>query len=73
MGGATIVAMLLVGIIASRWPIPKRTIANIGAVISLIGFALLAVSAHDPQLPLLYGGMVILGFGMGTFNIGALA
>jgi MFS transporter, BCD family, chlorophyll transporter len=73
MGGATIVAMFLVGIIASRWPIPKRTIANIGAVISLIGFALLAVSAMTHQLPLLYGGMVTLGFGMGTFNIGALS
>lgn len=73
MGGMTILAMLVTGIIASRWPIPKRKIANVGAVISLAGFALLAASAFTQILPLLYAGLLTLGLGMGTFNIGALS
>ncbi len=73
MGGMTILAMLITGIVASRWPIPKRSIANVGAIISMIGFALLAASAITQVLPLLYAGLLTLGFGMGTFNVGALS
>jgi len=73
MGSATIVAMLVMGIIASRRPIAKRTIANFGAVISAVGFAGLAASALLGIETLLWVGMVVLGAGMGVFNIGALS
>lgn len=73
MGTATIVAMLVMGIVASRRPIAKRTIADIGAALSAVGFVLLAASSLAGQLPLLYAGIVVLGAGMGVFNIGALS
>jgi BCD family chlorophyll transporter-like MFS transporter len=73
MGGATILAMLIVGIFASRRPIAKRTIANFGAAVSAAGFVSLMLSALLGLEPLLYAGMIILGVGMGAFNIGALS
>lgn len=73
MGMMTIVAMIVVGVLSSRRAIPKRTIANWGAVISAIGFALLAASALLQLQPVLYAGLVALGTGMGVFNIGALS
>lgn len=73
MGSATIVAMLIMGIIASRAAISKRAVANLGAVISAIGFGLLILSAQTHQILVLYAGIVTLGTGMGVFNIGALS
>jgi BCD family chlorophyll transporter-like MFS transporter len=73
MGGMTILAMLVMGFIASRKPIAKRTIANWGALMAATGFGLLAVSALSHLLPLWFVAIAILGAGMGVFNIGALS
>jgi BCD family chlorophyll transporter-like MFS transporter len=73
MGSATIVAMLVMGVIASRANITKRAIANMGAVMSACGFALLVASALLHVQPMLYAGIITLGAGMGVFNIGALS
>ena len=73
MGGMTILAMLVMGFIASRKQIAKRTIANWGAVGCAVGFGLLAVAAVAHVVPLWFGAMAVLGAGMGVFNIGALS
>jgi len=73
MGGATIVAMLIVGFVAGRWAIPKRHIAHVGALTSATGFGLLVISTMTHSSAIMYAGMVVLGFGMGVFNIGALS
>lgn len=73
MGGMTIIAMLVTGIIASKRPIPKRNIVHVGALVTATGFALLAASTLVHALPVAYAGILVLGFGMGTFNIGALS
>ncbi|MDW8053608.1 MAG: BCD family MFS transporter [Anaerolineae bacterium] len=73
MGMGTILAMLVMGIVASKYPIPKRTIADWGLMISAAAFALLTLSALTHALPLLFAGIAILGIGMGVFNVGALS
>jgi MFS transporter, BCD family, chlorophyll transporter len=73
MGTATIAAMAVMGFVASRKNIAKRTIANWGALISAAGFVLLLVSANLSNLNVMYAGIVVLGAGMGVFNIGALS
>ncbi len=73
MGGMTILAMLVMGFVASRRPIAKRTIANWGAAICSVGFGLLAASALMHVVPLWFGAIAVLGAGMGVFNIGALS
>ncbi len=73
MGMGTIIAMLVMGIVASKWPIPKRRIADWGLVVSGLGFALLFASAMAHLLPAMYAGIAILGVGMGVFNVGALS
>ena len=73
MGVGTIVAMLVMGIVASKRPIPKRRIADWGLVVSGVGFALLFASALVHVLPAMYAGIAILGIGMGVFNVGALS
>jgi BCD family chlorophyll transporter-like MFS transporter len=73
MGVGTILAMLVMGIVASKRPIPKRRIADWGLVVSGTGFALLFVSALAHLLPVMYAGIAILGIGMGVFNVGALS
>jgi BCD family chlorophyll transporter-like MFS transporter len=73
MGSMTILAMLVMGFIASRKPIAKRTIANWGALMAATGFGLLAVSVVSHLLPLWFVSIAVLGAGMGVFNIGALS
>jgi len=73
MGMGTIVAMLVMGIVASKWPIPKRQIADWGLLISALSFALLFLAATFHLLPALYLGIALLGVGMGVFNVGALS
>lgn len=73
MGMGTIIAMLVMGIVASKCPIPKRTIADWGLLISAVAFALLTLSALTHVLPLLFAGIAVLGIGMGVFNVGSLS
>jgi MFS transporter, BCD family, chlorophyll transporter len=73
MGSATILAMLVMGVVASRSSLTKRAIANLGALLAAMGFALLVASALMHMPPVFYVGIVTLGAGMGVFNIGALS
>ncbi len=73
MGGATLVAMLVMGFVAGARSISKRKITNFGAAISGAGLLTLGLSAIFHVLPLMYAGIAVLGLGMGVFNIGALS
>ncbi|MDW8394776.1 MAG: BCD family MFS transporter [Anaerolineae bacterium] len=73
MGMGTILAMLVMGIVASKFPIPKRQIADWGLLTSALGFALLALSALAHLLPVMFAGIAVLGIGMGVFNVGSLS
>ncbi len=63
-GGATLVALLLHGLVLSRW-LDKKTGAMIGAVIATAGLLLIAASGIVGIRALFIPGVVVLGFGTG--------
>lgn len=74
--GVQIVALIVgmavaAGAISPR--IGKRWTTAAGAGIAALGTALLAASAAGPSPTLLYGGIVVMGFGLGLLNVGSLA
>lgn len=73
MGGATLIAMLVMGIVAGLRPISKRKITNVGAGIAGVGLLFLGLAAIFHLPPAMYLGIATLGTGMGVFNIGALS
>ncbi|MGQ9903978.1 MAG: MFS transporter [Anaerolineae bacterium] len=73
MGAATMLAMLVMGIIAGARAISKRKITNAGAAIAGFGLLMLGLSAVFHVMPVMYAGIAALGLGMGVFNIGALS
>lgn len=65
--------MLLIGIISGLFPIAKKTIATIGGLGVSGGLALIAASALTNQVALINPGLMVMGLGIGLFNVGALS
>ncbi len=63
-GGATLVALLLHGLLLSRW-LNKKTGATVGAVIATLGLVLIAASGMFGIRALFVPGVAALGFGTG--------
>lgn len=63
-GGATLVALLLYGLLLSRW-MSKKTGALIGGAICALGLLLIAISGMLHAESLFVPGVAILGFGTG--------
>jgi BCD family chlorophyll transporter-like MFS transporter len=63
-GGATLVALLLHGLVLSRW-MGKKTGATIGALIATLGLALIAASGIFGIRAMFVPGVAALGFGTG--------
>jgi BCD family chlorophyll transporter-like MFS transporter len=51
----------------------KKAATGLGAVVSAIAFALLAMASIGSYLPLVKPGIFIMGLGMGIFTVGGLA
>jgi len=51
----------------------KKAATGLGAVVSAIAFALLAVASIGSYLPLVKPGIFFMGLGMGIFTVGGLA
>jgi BCD family chlorophyll transporter-like MFS transporter len=65
--------MLLIGLISSIFPIAKKTIATIGGLGVSGGLAMIAASALTHQVGLINPGLLVMGLGIGFFNVGALS
>ena len=63
-GGMTLIALLLWGLLLSRW-LSKKTGALIGALIATTGLLLIAASGLLDQQALFVPGIAALGFGTG--------
>jgi BCD family chlorophyll transporter-like MFS transporter len=63
-GGATLVALLLHGLVLSRW-LGKKTGATIGAMIATLGLVLIAMSGIFGIRAMFVPGVAALGFGTG--------
>lgn len=72
-GGGALLAMFGIGILSSLLPIAKKTIATIGGLGVAGGLALLAMSGLSHQAALINPGLMLLGLGIGFFNVGALS
>jgi len=72
-GGGALLGMLGIGILSTMLPLTKKTIATIGGLGVAGGLALLAASGLTLQPGLITPGLVILGLGIGFFNVGALS
>lgn len=71
-GGATLVALLLQGVVLSRF-LSKKAGATIGAAVAALGFAVIALSGALDMQPLFVPGIAILGFGTGIATTTNLA
>lgn len=72
-GGGALLGMLLIGIASSLLPIAKKTIATVGGLGVAGGLALIAMSAATHQQSLINPGLMVMGLGIGLFNVGALS
>lgn len=71
-GGATLLALLLQGLVLSRF-ISKKTGATIGGAIAALGFLLIALSGLLDRQALFVPGIAVLGFGTGIATTTNLA
>lgn len=72
-GAGALGGMLLIGIISSLFPIAKKTIATLGGLGVAGGLATIALSAATHQVGLINPGLMVMGLGIGLFNVGALS
>ncbi|NJN15747.1 MAG: BCD family MFS transporter [Oscillochloris sp.] len=72
-GGGALLGMVGIGIISSIFPIAKKTIATIGGLGIAGGLALIAISGPLHQIALLNPALMLMGLGIGFFNVGALS
>jgi BCD family chlorophyll transporter-like MFS transporter len=71
-GGATLLALLLQGLLFSRF-LSKQAGATVGALVAALGFGLIALSAILDMQPLFVPGIAVLGFGTGIATTTNLA
>lgn len=71
-GGATLLALLLQGILLSRF-LSKKAGATLGAAVAAVGFLLIALSGMLAQQALFVPGIAVLGFGTGIATTTNLA
>jgi MFS transporter, BCD family, chlorophyll transporter len=70
-GVFTLIAFLAAGWLEGR--LPKRVIAQSGNLGALTGFVLIFISGIVPSLALFYGGIMLLGFGIGISTVANLS
>lgn len=72
-GGAVLMSTLLVGTISGLLPISKKALATLGGLAIGLGLVLIALAAATYQRSLITPGLLVMGLGNGTFNVGALS
>lgn len=72
-GVGALLGMLGIGIISTIFPIAKKTIATLGGLGVAGGLLLIATSAFTHQVGLINPALMVMGLGIGFFNVGALA
>lgn len=70
-GGATLVTMLLAGLVAARF-MSRKKITLCGAVLCTLGLGVM-IAAGTGSVPVLKTGVILLGAGNGLFAVGALS
>ncbi|WP_322487050.1 BCD family MFS transporter [Chloroflexus sp.] len=72
-GAGALLGMLVIGILSSIFPISKKTIATVGGLGVASGLAMLSIAALTHQQGVIMPALMIMGLGIGLFDVGALA
>lgn len=72
-GGGVLLGMLLIGLLSTRLPISKKSIATFGGMGIALGLALLAGAGWTMRPTLINPALLLMGLGTGAFNVGALS
>jgi BCD family chlorophyll transporter-like MFS transporter len=72
-GGGALLGMFGIGILSSLLPISKKMIATVGGLGIAGGLATVAISAVVVRSSLIEPGLMLMGLGIGLFNVGSLS
>lgn len=72
-GSGVLLGMLLVGLLTLRLALSKKLLATAGGLGTAAGLALVALSAFTLQQWLIHPALLVMGFCVGIFNVGAIS
>ncbi|NCC31896.1 MAG: MFS transporter [Chloroflexia bacterium] len=72
-GAGALLGMFSIGVISSIFPISKKLIASLGGLGIAAALATIAMSSITYQPGLVYPALLVMGVGIGFFNVGALS
>jgi len=72
-GAGALLGMLAIGILCSVFSIPKKLIATIGGLGIVGSLATIAFSAFAHRPELILPSLIVMGLGIGLFDVGALS
>lgn len=72
-GAGALLGMIGIGVLSSLLPISKKVIATIGGLAVALGLSIIAFSAASHQQALVEPALMLMGLGIGLFDVGALS
>lgn len=72
-GAGALLGMFSIGVLSSIFSIAKKLIATLGGLGVAGGLSLISASAFTHEVGLIYPGLLLMGVGIGFFNVGALS
>ncbi|MBX0326165.1 BCD family MFS transporter [Oscillochloris sp. ZM17-4] len=72
-GGGALLGMIGIGVLSSLLPISKKLIATIGGLGVAGGLVMIVASSLISRQSLIEPGLMLMGLGIGLFDVGALA
>ncbi len=72
-GGGVLLGMLLIGLASRLRPLSKKLLATGGGLGAGLGMGLVALSSVAQAEALLHPALLLVGFSVGMFNVGAMA
>ncbi|MFV9504695.1 MAG: BCD family MFS transporter [Oscillochloridaceae bacterium umkhey_bin13] len=72
-GAGALLGMFSIGVLSSIFAISKKLIATLGGLGVAGGLLLISASAFTHEIGLIHPGLMLMGVGIGFFNVGALS
>jgi BCD family chlorophyll transporter-like MFS transporter len=72
-GGGVLLGMLLIGVLTAFVPLSKKLIATVGGLGTALGLGMVALSSLLIQRALIDPALLLMGFSVGLFNVGAMS
>jgi BCD family chlorophyll transporter-like MFS transporter len=72
-GGGVLIGMVLIGVLTALLPLSKKLIATGGAFGAVLGLGALALASFTLRQELIHPALLLMGFSVGLFNVGAMS